>query len=282
MSRLNNITSLAKSYFPAGLLLGIILGILLHGPVVASLVYINTPGFTSPDVLVEVSKVDTQFPEGTKVEKYGSIAWEDGYEIYRLSIRHQGGEKVENFKTQIRFPGGVKTQIFTQDRNGITPGEVETGPPVTPPHRFPVSANYKPEYSQIVVNSTKQGYGTLDVNIDALQDDDYITIEFLVDQEVSPCEELIAFNPQKESNFSYDWYKMGTRIEEEIPYSVENAEKDYKEAQKILNGSTNYRIVTFNKTKSYSSYIVLNKTGDKDSSLDCYLPYLKEKLKPKN
>jgi hypothetical protein len=79
-----------------GVILSLVLSVLFAPilSVIAHPLLVNTGIYGDPTIEKSVNKLDRDYPAGVTVERFDNISWKEEYDIYRVSLSHEGGPRI--------------------------------------------------------------------------------------------------------------------------------------------------------------------------------------------
>lgn len=237
--------------FLVGFMASLLLAPVLSPYVTTFYVVAGVPGHTSPNLEASVKKVDTIYTEGMRVEKFGNLTWESGYEVYRVQFQHSGGPKVDQAIFEVRFPGCVEAVDSPTPNFGN--GEITVTSPLVPE----IQATERPD--------SEVNYCTAQISTSGIHEHEGYTLEFVIDHTPNRCDLLTGYNPNKEFFVEYEWYEGDARISDRIVGDVKNAKEEYANI-KLPPNST--KLI---QKEDYHAYLFGVGNGNKTKALnECY------------
>lgn len=194
-----------------GFLISLFLSPLFSGRVTQ--LYTRLGVYDPPPVNVRCRYKETGYDVGTVVDEYGGIEWKESYGVYVLTIQNQGNQRVNTVRTELFFPGIVRTVRKPEV------GEAE----FQVLDRRLADATVDGQPHEVVQCSKK-------ISAESLYPDEGLVVEFVVDHDLSDDPFKHDLNPRQQFEVEYRWKAQGYPFTETIDEQVEDAEAQYATA----------------------------------------------------
>lgn len=91
-----------------GFVISLLLAPLLSPLVTHTYVALGLPFHDEPELEFEATHVAPPYEEGSEVERYDNVTWQDSHGVYTFSVKNKGDTLAHNIKLFPRFPGCVQ------------------------------------------------------------------------------------------------------------------------------------------------------------------------------
>lgn len=180
--------------------------------------YENTGYYPSPTVDVFIQDTGEYHPIGESVYDFEGLEWDQNFTVYRIVIRNDGDNPVEQLEFTWRAPGCI---VYSNTEGPSVRGSYSLR------NRKTVGVFSDTPLSISQYQCTK----IIAIDEGELSPGESIAVEFVTTLTFERCDVLIDLNPRNLHSLEYTWVKNGVRFDESRIVSPEELNGVYKSAQ---------------------------------------------------
>ena len=209
----------------AGAVIGAVIGLLLTSfasPILsphATIFYESAGLYSPPPVHVEIQETGAYYPINSSVEDYEGLVWKKEYSTYRVLLRNDGEQPVEQLQFTWRAPGCI---VYSNT----------DGPAATGHYSLSNRGTYGIYSDAPLAIDRYQCTVVIKVVEGELSPGEALAAEFVVSSKFEKCDVLIDLNPRNLHLLTYTWVKNGVLFHEQRAMNPPHLEETYQDVQK--------------------------------------------------
>lgn len=221
---------------------------------------LNAPGYSEPDIDIQFNYQKLEFSEGTRIEDFGNLTWNDSYAAYQLWVKNRGDKPIRDVDVYLPLPGCI--QYINKDGPAAS-GEFEVTNMLT--YRRTGSTKWDEVPAEAYVCSKS-------IQTQALWPGDHFAVEFVVIKKFDRCDILTGV-PVKPKDAkivtTYRWQKLNNHYSETEHTAISDTRADGRFEAAFGNlQAVGKPAGTYGKQK-YGIFIVSNRSSFGGAKAEC-------------